>query len=377
LLKDVTNAQYAPPRKGKLGHVLFVRDGKLMAQPFDAERMTLGEAPVTLAEDVAVSGGGGLGDFSVSPSGVLAYRRGDRGKHELVWYDRTGTQVGAIGDRSGSPRNNVRLSPDGKWAAFTRQGEAFQDVWIADLVGGATSRFTLKGGRTPAWSPDGSYIAFLRQDTIYRKPVRSGGEEVAVWSGPGIMSVNDWSGDGRYLLLTRWDPKAGVAGRGVWLLPEPMADPGKHEPVFLESGIHPQFVPSIGPPRWVSYDGSDGTSAQVFVRTMPGGAPGRWQVSTDGGNGTRWRKDGRELYFTSSGGFMSVDVGSSIAFQRGGGRPLFAVPRAIAIAIGQYGLGYDVSADGQRFLTTSPNPETPSAAINVVLDWQSMLAERP
>jgi hypothetical protein len=370
LVKDVTNGQYVPPRAGKLGYVLFVRDRKLTAQPFDLERLTLAGAAVTLAEGVAVDSGSGLGDFSVSPNGVLAYRRAEAGKQELAWYDREGRQVGAIGDRPGNPRNNLRLSPDGKWAAFTRQGVAAQDVWIADLVGGGASRFTLNGGRTPVWSPDGSYIAFLRNDTIYRKPVRGGGEEVPVWSGPGMISVNDWSGDGRYLLVTRWDAKAGFDGRGIWLLSEPLAESGNHELVSVASSgaHHPQFVPATGPPRWVSYN-----TDQVFVQTMPGGAPGKWQVSTDGGNGARWRRDGRELFFFNGGAIVAVDVDSVPSFRAVAVHTLFPIPRAIQTAIGQYGLGYDVTPDGQRFLTTFPSPETASPAINVVINWQAEL----
>src|SRR5258706_3651012 len=159
-----------------------------MAQALDEGQLTLTGPEMLLAEGVGTSGGGGLGDFSVSPSGVLAYRRSELGKQEMAWYDRAGKQAGAMGERPGHPRANVRLSRDGKWVAFTRQGETFQDVWVADLGGGAPSRFTLNGGRSPVWSPDGSYIAFLRQDTVYRKPFRSGGGREAPLNWPGPLT---------------------------------------------------------------------------------------------------------------------------------------------------------------------------------------------
>ena len=195
----------------------------------------------------------------------------------MVWFDRGGRPIGAIGDRPGNPRNNLRLSPDGKSVAFTRQGPESQDVWIYDLVRSVASRFTLGGGRSPQWSPDGSQIAFLQQETIYRKPVNGVGAEVALWQGQGILSVNDWSGDGRHILFTRWDTKN---GRGLWLLSEPLADSRNREPVLIEPGaLHGQFVPANGVPRWISYDTG---GQQVFVRTMPGDVPGRWQVSMEG-----------------------------------------------------------------------------------------------
>jgi len=40
LLRGVTDARYAPPRAGRSGSLLYVRDGTLMAQPFDAGRQT-------------------------------------------------------------------------------------------------------------------------------------------------------------------------------------------------------------------------------------------------------------------------------------------------------------------------------------------------
>jgi eukaryotic-like serine/threonine-protein kinase len=368
LLKDVTNARYAPPPSGGPGHLVYVRDRKLMAQPFDLEKLTLAGAAMTVAD--------GVSGFTTSANGVLAYRRTEIRKEELAWYDRTGQQTSILGDRAGDSRNNLRVSPDGKWAAFTRAGDAFQDVWIADLGRGGISRFTFEGGRSPVWSPDSSQLAFLRQDSIYRKPIVGGGAEVALWSGPGIMSLNDWSGDGTSLLLTRWDTtKPALTGRGLWLLPDPLGNTGTRVPVLFEpaDALHGQFGPRTGPARWVSFDAFDGAIRQVFVRTMPGGPQGKWQISSNGGNTSRWRADGRELYVLGGGLMLAVDIDASTSFHASTPRTLFTAPFAFFAAAGQYAHGWDVSPDGRQFLTTLPVPDTPAQAITVVLNWQSTL----
>ena len=66
-----SNALYAQ------GHVLFLREGTLMAQPFDAERLTTTGEGVPVAEQVqGVLNSGSVGAFSVSETGLLAYREG-------------------------------------------------------------------------------------------------------------------------------------------------------------------------------------------------------------------------------------------------------------------------------------------------------------
>jgi Tol biopolymer transport system component len=289
----------------------------------------------------------------------------------MVWYDRTGNIVGGIGDRPGHARNSLRLSPDGKLVAFTRQEDRGQDVWISDLEREVDSRLTFDGGRSPVWSPDGTEIAFLRGDTILRKPVSGAGAEVVLWTGPGLLALNDWSGDGEYLLLTRWD---GEAERGLWLLPSPLDNSAAHTPVLLEArGLHGQFAPADGPARWVSYDDQAGATREVFVRTMPGGPLGKWQVSSGGGNGARWRRDGRELYFVSEVGFVAVAIEAGESFTAGRPQLLFSRPRGIQVGVTQYAPGYDVSADGEKFLATNAVSEAPSQAINIVVNWQAEL----
>ena len=85
ILKNSTNAVYSPP-----GFLLFQRNGNLMAQPFDAQRLELSGAPTSIAEEVATYNVWQRALFSTSNSGHLAFlTRIDR-LLQPVWTDRSG-----------------------------------------------------------------------------------------------------------------------------------------------------------------------------------------------------------------------------------------------------------------------------------------------
>jgi hypothetical protein len=89
---------------------------------------------------------------------------------------------------------------------------------------------------------------------------------------------------------------------------------------------------------------------EVYVRTFPDPNQGKWQVSTSGGEQTRWRRDGKELFFMASDKKLTVlQIESGKNFVPGSQTVLFRAP-----------VGYNhqnrdrnqyaPSADGQRFL---------------------------
>jgi len=372
LLRDITSAQYAPGRNDRSDHVLFVRDGKLIARPFDAATLHLTGSEVTLAQDVAVTLGGGVADFSVSTTGVVAYRLAAGGpQQDMAWYDRSGTRVGTLGDRRGNPRNNLRISPTGKRVAFTRQGPTTPEVWIGDTASAYLRQLT-PNGRSPVWSPDESEIAFIRQDdktssdqptyTIYRKRIDDG-TEVKVWSRSGLFAINDWSGDGRSLLLTLAAAPGSESRIEGWLLNDIDASAATPTPVKLETRSgHSVFVPSPPAPKWITTDG-------LFVESLPGTKPGQWQVGERAAQ-PHWRRDASELFFQENGFLWVVGRDTSNAgFQfQGAQRQLFPLPPGFQVAVGQWAPGWDVTPDGQRFLVTNPPPDTP-ASIAIVTNW--------
>ena len=138
LLDAATNATYAR------GHLLFVRDGALVAQPFDAAKLRLDGAPVALVSDLLYNGRFSYGVFSVSESNIAAFLTGkQRDLSQLVWRDRSGRRLGELGSPGNiSGYGGMALSRDGRWAAVGRiaDGNTDADIWLYDLRRGTESR---------------------------------------------------------------------------------------------------------------------------------------------------------------------------------------------------------------------------------------------
>jgi serine/threonine protein kinase len=96
LLATTSAPVYVPSSDSHPGQVLFVRQGTLMAQPFDAHRLELSGEAIPIAEQV----GSYLdyGFFSASNNGVLVYR-GDAGHiYQLTWLDRQGKILATLAE---------------------------------------------------------------------------------------------------------------------------------------------------------------------------------------------------------------------------------------------------------------------------------------
>jgi hypothetical protein len=108
------NAQYVPPlAAGGPGHLLFIREQTLMAQPVKPDSLSLVGDAFLLVEQVPQLPGTGYFIYSSSSNGVLAYLPGTEDRRQHTLFDRSGKQLSTIGvpvDTQG----HVALSPDGK-----------------------------------------------------------------------------------------------------------------------------------------------------------------------------------------------------------------------------------------------------------------------
>jgi hypothetical protein len=87
LLEGGMAPQYSPT-----GHIIYARDGKLLAAPFDAKRLALTGTPEPVLEGVFMGVNTGAAHYSLSADGALAYAPGIvlGGQRQLVWVDRSG-----------------------------------------------------------------------------------------------------------------------------------------------------------------------------------------------------------------------------------------------------------------------------------------------
>ena len=354
------------------GHVLFVRNGSLFAQEFDAGANALRRTPVRIAENVTVSGPLVRSAVSASATGSVVYRTGvDVGRRRLVWFDRSGKELGRPTNTDLSGLSNPWLSPDSRRVAVHATTNGNVDVWILDITRGVFSRFTSHPApdALPIWSPDGRRMVFnsLRAGTadLYIKAADGRGEEEPLLISPGNERASDWSRDGRMLLFKVADP--GLGSSDIWALP--VDDPKKAFRVVGGPADErdAQFSPDA---KWMAYQSDDSGRPEIYVQRFPGPG-GRERVSTAGGTQVRWRPDGKELfYIDSENALTAVPVrlpSSDGPLDIGTPSRLFSanlVQAGLAIARQQY----VVSPDGQRFLVNTIE-QPPPAQITLLLNW--------
>jgi eukaryotic-like serine/threonine-protein kinase len=375
LLKTTSNFAYAPP-----GYLLFHRNGTLMAQPFDARRLSVRGEPVRLADGLAVIQSSGLADFAVSPT-VLVYRAGTAGASgsptRLTWYDRTGKLLGPVG--TPGEYRGLALSPDGKRiAVHLHQPPNGGDIWVLDQDRGTFQKFTLHASHNfvPMWSRDGSVIAFSSDRegpgifNLYQKASNGAGSDELVLKSPTSKYPEDWAPDQQSMLYGEI-PSTGQAR--IMVLPLS----GERTPKPFGNTAFPQILSKLSPDgRWIAYASPESGRPEVFVQPYPQ-QTGKWQISTEGGNYPRWARSGKELfYLTDEGTVMAVDVRTDgPAFGAGTPRALFKTNALFGDhAGGGSEMPYDVTADGQRFIVNERlAPANQSTPLTVVLNWQAAL----
>ena len=119
------------------GHVLFVSGGVLMAQPFDVDRLELRGEAHGIGPQVSSPGvfNGDDIPFSVSTTGILAFRSGNRVDGQLVWFDREGNETRRVPQPQSGEHLNPSVSPDGQQIAVNRKDPATGnvDIWLIDM----------------------------------------------------------------------------------------------------------------------------------------------------------------------------------------------------------------------------------------------------
>jgi eukaryotic-like serine/threonine-protein kinase len=369
LLNVVSNVEYAG------GYLFYHRDGTLMAHPFNPDAGRLTGEPAPIVENVQYNANG-MGAFSVSESGVLAFVTGNLSTEttRLLLTNRAGASPRQIGEPGRYLTAN--LSPDGRQAVIERyrsQGNInSRELALLDIDRGVTTRFTAGQDEEwdSVWSPDGSQVVFAstesRPNGIYRRS--AGGAAVTaelIYSSSERAVPVDWSRDGKLLMIRG----QGSSAR-LWVMPMT----GDRTPVEAFPGApNPHDQSSFSPDgTWIAYSEREGLESEVYVQPYP--ADGRRvRISTATGINPRWTPDGRQIvYRAMDGTFYAVDLRpDGQTFRPAAPVRLFSQPpRSIQ---GDRRYGADARLD--RFLLTTPIPGVLATPITVMVNFVQGLSK--
>ena len=348
------------------GYLLYVSEGKLMAQQFDLKTFQLNGEATDLAEGVRYVSDRRIADFSAA-SGSLIFLPPNTSGRQMVWFNREGRQLAVALADIGHPSSGTLwtpvLSPDGSHAVVERARGSASDIWIFDLKTGTGTRLTFTDGfsYSPMWSRDGSYVAYhsSRPDAPgqYIKPVSGGGAERLLQAYSGEMQPSSFSPDGRYLALNNFDKKSQV-------MVLPLQGGGKAFPFPPSAGAtaNATFSPDG---KWIAFDSDESGRSEVYVVPFPGRG-GKWQISASGGHNTWWVGHGEKselLYLDSQARLTSVPVHTDGNNLTVGTAQVLLGGRSLA------NTGFiDITRDGQRILLSQPQPNA-NTALTLVLNW--------
>ena len=358
VLHSRTNAAYAS------GHLLFLNESTLMAQPFDLTRMELTGEPVVAQEGVEADWGTWSAIFSASQNGVLVFApTNPNSGNRLTWFSKEGQHLGVVGDLG--RYQSLALSPDGSLAAV-EHSQPHHQIWLYDLQRGTNSQFTFGdfANASPIWSSDGKEILFTSDRNghldIFRKAVSGSGAETVMVQSPISKYPVDWSRDGKFLLFMQ--SKQGK--NALWLMPTSGQEPPRllvEDPFYLSDG---SFSPDG---QWITYTSREQGGDHTFVMPISGTGT-KHQISFKSSTlYPMWRKDGRGIVYVDDQGYITetmvtihnseLAVGDTRILFRGNPEDLSTSSRA-----------YDIAPDG-RFLVNTHSQENQTQIV-VVSNWE-------
>jgi dipeptidyl aminopeptidase/acylaminoacyl peptidase len=356
------------------GHLLFVQDGTLYAQPFDHDRLALtGTRTAVTAQPIATGGGGvGIAAFSASSTGRVVFRSTET-RRQFTWVDRAGTVISVVGDIDSRDALNPALSPDGKQLAYNRRIDTNTDVWVLDVALGSKRPLTNHPGldHQPVWSPDGRHVVFssIRKPAgydLYEISVDAAEPETLVKAEPpGVKVATDWSRDDFVLYRTL----NSETGYDVWAVS--MRGDRKAFQVLGTTANErdAQFSPDG---KWIAYESDKTGQTEIYIQAFPKASRVFGPVSKGGGFQARWRSDGKELYYISADRHLTaVKVNADAATGTVDYQPpslLFLAPVSIEPSRQQY----VVAKDGQRFLLNVELDRDRPYPMTLILNWKGI-----
>jgi DNA-binding winged helix-turn-helix (wHTH) protein len=339
------------------GHVFFVRNGALYAQPFNVHSLQLTGTPIAIVQNELEIWGRAFyqSGFSVSDSPILVFQSNTDFSPELVWTDASGNECGRIPQ---SGYGQATISPDGRFVAISSNeshaGRSY--ICIHDLERGITTRLTDGGSDWhPSWSADGKKIIYDSTEghtsSTYEIPADGSGPPRLLLE-PGSVGAHS-SPDGSIVF--------GRVERGGVTIAVKSSHDG--QTVMLGPGIESQVSPDG---KWLAFTIPGGLG--ICVLLYPGPGP-RFQISSGPAAQPRWSRDGRQLFYIAADKkLMAVDFDTETG-RASAPRPLFQT-RIIGVSLSAF--RYDVAPDGRFLINSLPSGSPP---LTLLTGWTDILRQ--
>ena len=361
----------AYPRYAATGHVLFLKNGAIVATPIDVAARTASDQSKVVVTDVFMNPAVAGGNFAVSAAGTLAYAPGTTADFNqgLLLIDSQGQRTPASDERRYFEA--PRASPDGAKIAVGIRG--WRDtVWLLDRNRNSLTELTTgdTNGLTPVWSPDGNRVVlgsynsatgirnlhWIRTDGI-------GGPERLLTSEFN-QRPNAFTSDGKTLVFE----VRTATSSDVWTL---ALDAQRTARPLLDSRFNETGAALSPSGQWMAFTSDQSGKPEIYLTPFPS-VDRRIQVSTAGGRVPVWSRDGRRLYYRSIDGdeILAVDIepGASPTLSR----PLTVarLPRVAGAA------SFDVMPDGRLLVIDDQSAGTFATELRIVVNWFDELRQK-
>ena len=342
-------------------HLLYNVGPTLFGVPMTVDPPALNGASVEIFDNLLVDPDYESGQWAASAAGTLVYATGGRPQTDqrIVWVSLDGSIEGIL--ESGKTIRTARIAGDTRIVFSTI--DVNTDIYAHDLRRGTTSRLTIDPvwDGTPAPSRNGDRIAFssYRSGSEDLFIVEPDGSIVQLLEADGTRWPTSWSRDDRWLAYTERNP---ATLTDIWMIP--MDEEGA-EPVRLAATAATEGGAAFSPVAdYLAYMSDESGNTEVWLRSYPASSGrGATLVSSGGGTGPLWARDGRRLYYHTPQGLMAVDVELGPKVRLGQPRQVLSDPTLRVMG---------VAADG-RLLAIKSEAMPEVTTLNIILGFDRLL----